>query len=206
MTKNGYGAGIAARHAQVVGDGPKIAALDDSEMSSEARVIVDAVRNSAGAGPAGEVPEYMRLMLKHPALFRCQMETGTVFFKGLIPARERELAVLRIGWLAGAPYEWGEHVKIAQRCGVTAGEVERATIGSTAAGWNAHDAAILRGVEELIGDFALSDATWTALAKSWDEAQMIEFPAMVGQYVAIAFIQNSIRARLAPENPGLSHR
>ncbi len=201
---NGYDA--ATRHAQVVGSGPRIEAIADSEMSSEARAIVDAVRASAGAGPASEVPDYMRTLSKHPALFRSQMETGTVFFKGLISPRERELAVLRIGWLAGAPYEWGEHVKISQRYGVTPEEIERAIIGSAAPGWSEHDQAILRGVEELIGDFALSQTTWDVLAKSWDEAQMIEFPAMVGQYVAIAFIQNSIRSRLAPENTGLSLR
>ena len=55
-------------------------------------------------------------------------------------------------------------------------------------------------------DFAISGETWDILAKSWDEAQMLEFPAMVGQYVAIAFIQNSYRARLAPENTGLALR
>ena len=204
--KNGYGNQIAAREAQVVGAGPRIAALEDSEMSGEAREIVDAVRASAGAGPAAEVPDYMRTIAKHPGLFRSQMDTGKLFFNGLIPARERELAVLRIGWLAGAPYEWGEHVKIAQRYGVSPEEIERAIAGSSAPGWTAHEAAILRGVEELIADFAIGGETWDILAKSWDEAQMLEFPAMVGQYVAIAFIQNSYRARLAPENTGLALR
>ncbi len=204
MHTNGYDA--ASRHAQVVADGPRIAALADSEIGGDARALVDAVRASAGAGAASEVPDYMRTLVKHPALFRCQMETGTVFFKGLIPPRERELAVLRIGWLAGAPYEWGEHVRISQRYGVTPEEIERATVGSAAPGWSEHEAAILRGVEELIADFALGEATWNVLAKRWDEAQLIEFPAMVGQYVAIAFIQNSLRSRLAPENPGLTHR
>lgn len=206
MNTQGYGDKIAARHAQTVGQGPKIAALDDSEMSGEAREIVDGVRASAGAGPAGIMPEYMRMLAKHPGLFRAQMDTGKLFFNGLISPRERELAVLRIGWLAGAPYEWGEHVKISQRYGVTSEEIERAIIGSTAPGWSEHDAAILRGVEELIGDFAISGETWDILAKSWDEAQMLEFPSMVGQYVAIAFIQNSVRAALAPENSGLNLR
>jgi 4-carboxymuconolactone decarboxylase len=203
MKRTGYGDRIAMRHKQVVGQGPKIAALADSEMSGEAREIVDKVRASAGAGPAAEMPEYMRTIAKHPGLFRSQMETGKLFFTGLISPRERELAVLRIGWLAGAPYEWGEHVKIAQRYGVTPEEIERAIIGSGAPGWSEHDAAILRGVEELIDDFAISGATWDVLARSWDEARMLEFPAMVGQYVAIAFIQNSFRAGLAPENTGL---
>jgi 4-carboxymuconolactone decarboxylase len=203
MALNSYD--LAARQAQVVGQAPRIAALDDSEMSGEARAIVDAVRVSAGAGPAGEMPEYMRMLAKHPGLFRSQMDTGKLFFNGLIAPRERELAVLRIGWLAGAPYEWGEHVKISQRYGVTPEEIGRVIIGSAAPGWSEHDGAIVRGVEELLADYALSEATWNLLAKSWDEAQMIEFPAMVGQYVAIAFIQNSVRAALAPDNPGLSH-
>jgi len=173
-------------------------------MSSETRNLVDTIRLSAGAGTAAEVPDYMRTMVKHPALFRAQMELGTVLFKGLISPRERELAVLRIGWLAGAPYEWGEHVKISQRYGVTLEEIARVQQGSAAPGWSEHDAAILRGVEELLSDFAMSDATWDILARTWDEAQMLEYPSMVGQYVVTAFIQNSVRNRLAPENPGLA--
>lgn len=205
MELKGYGVHLAARMAQVVGEGPKIAALDDSEMAGETRAVVDKVRLAAGAGAAVEVPDYMRTMVKHPDLFRAQMEIGAVLFKGRISPRERELAVLRIGWLAGAPYEWGEHVKISQRYGVTREEIARARQGSSAPDWSEHEAAILRGVEELLTDFAVSDATWDTLAKTWDEAQMLEFPSMVGQYVVTAYIQNSVRSRLAPENPGLSH-
>ncbi len=148
----------------------------------------------------------MRLLVKHPDLFKVNMETGTVLFLGKISPRERELAVLRVGWLAGAPYEWGEHVRISKRYGVTDEEIERATIGSAAAGWSEHDRAIVRGAEELLWDFALSDATWETLARSWNEQQLIEFPAMVGAYVVTAFIQNSLRARLAPDNCGLTRR
>ena len=205
MELKGYGDRLAARTAQVLGDGPKIAALDDSQMSGETRTLVDTIRLSAGAGTSAEVPEYMRTMVKHPALFRAQMELGTVLFKGQIAPRDRELAVLRIGWLAGAPYEWGEHVKISQRYGVTKEEIARVQQGSAAPGWSEHDAAILRGVEELLSVFAVSDATWDILAKTWNEAQMLEYPSMVGQYVVTAFIQNSFRARIAPENPGLSN-
>ncbi len=194
---------IAAREAHVLGDGPRIAPLEDSEMDANTRAIVNSVRASAGAGPAVIVPEYMRTMAKHPELFRAHMELGTVLFKGRIAPRERELAVLRVGWLAGAPYEWGEHVKIAQRYGVTRDEIARTKLGSDALGWTEHEAAILRGVEELLADFAMSDTTWETLAKTWDEAQMAEYPAMVGQYVVTAYVQNSLRVRLAPENPGL---
>lgn len=197
---------VAARMAQVVGDGPRVQPLDDSEMGAEAREIVDRVRAGAGAGPAAVVPEYMRTMARHPKLFQAQMEIGAMLYNGLIPPRERELAILRLSWLAGAPYEWGEHVKISQRVGVSKEEIERATNGSDAPGWNEHEAAILRGVEELLADFTLSDKTWNTLAKTWDDAQMLEFPSMVGQYVVTAYVQNSARSRLGEGNTGLSHR
>jgi alkylhydroperoxidase family enzyme len=197
---------IEARQAHVVGAGPRILPLGNNEIDDATMEIITRIRASAGASATTDVPEYMRTVMKHPGIFRCQMEMGTVIFRGKIPARERELAILRIGWLCRAPYEWGEHVDIGKRNGVTADEVERATEGSSAAGWNEHDRAILRGVEELLADKALSDSTWDVLAKRWNEAQMIEFTMMVGQYVATAFVQNSLRMRLAPDNPGLSHR
>jgi alkylhydroperoxidase family enzyme len=197
---------IAARQAHVVGDGPRILAIDNDDVDDESHAVVTRVRASAGAGPAAIMPDYMRTMIKHPEIFRCQMEMGAAIFQGRIPPRERELAVLRCGWLCRAPYEWGEHVDIGKRYGLSDEEVARVQQGSAAPGWSEHDAAILRGVEELIGDQALSDATWNTLAKSWGEAQLIEFPMMVGQYVATAFVQNSLRIRLAPDNPGLSYR
>lgn len=206
MTPKGYGDRIEARMKQVVGDGPKIAAYRDDELSQEARDLVLEVRKAAGAGPMGEVPEYMRLLLKHPEFFKCNMEAGAVLFRGRIPARERELAILRNGWLCGAPFEFGEHVPIARRYGVTDEEIERTTEGSEAPGWSEHDAAVLRGVEEMHADYAVSDATYAVLAKSWDEAQLIEFPAMVGAYITTALIQNTLRARLADDNPGLTRR
>jgi 4-carboxymuconolactone decarboxylase len=197
---------IAARQAHVVGATPRIAPLANDEVDAESRALVNTIRASAGAGPAVIIPEYMRVVIKHPEIFRRQMEMGTAVFSGRIPSRERELAILRIGWLTQSPYEWGEHVDIGQRYGLTADEVERVTQGSSAPGWNEHDAAILRAVEELLADYTLSDATWDTLAKTWDEPQLIEFPMMVGQYVATAFIQNTLRIRLAEDNPGLTHR
>jgi alkylhydroperoxidase family enzyme len=197
---------VAAREAHVVGTGPRILAIPNAEIDQEAFDIVNRIRAAAGAGPTTDMPEYMRTVLKHREIFRCQMDMGTVLFNGEIPPRERELAIIRCGWLSRAPYEFGEHVNIGKRYGLSAEEIERVTRGSSAPGWSEHERAILKGVEELLADQALSDETWTILAKSWDEAQLIEFPMMVGQYVATAFLQNSLRIRPAVGNPGLRNR
>ena len=197
---------VAERHRQVVGGGPRIDAIANEDIDAAAWELVHTLREKAGAGRATEMPEFMRLMAKHREIFRCQMEMGAVLFQGKIPPREREIAILRIAWLAGAPYEWGEHVEIGKRCGLSGEDIERVVKGSSADGWTEHEAAVLRGVEELMADQAMGDATWQILARSWDEPQLIEFPMMVGQYLTTAFILNSLRVRPAEGNRGLDHR
>jgi alkylhydroperoxidase family enzyme len=199
-------AAIAAREAEVTGRPQRIEPLPLEDLNDEAKALVARIRASTGGTANAEIPEYFRTMVKHPEIFRCQLEMGTVLFRGRLPPRERELAVLRVGWLMRAPYEWGEHVAIGKRHGITSEEIERIIQGSAAPGWSEHDAAVLRGVEELLVEQMISDDTWATLAKSWDEAQLIEFPTMVGQYVATAFVQNSLRMRLGPANTGLAHR
>lgn len=197
---------VEARHRQVIGDGPRIRPVPQAEMSAEERALCIEVREGVGVTVHEVIPDYMLTMVKHPGIFGPHMHMGSALFHGRIPVRERELAVLRIGWLCRAPYEWGQHVVISQRYGMAKEDIERVTRGSSAEGWSEHEAAILRGVEELIADAAISDETWAVLAKSWDEAQLIEFPMMVGQYVATAYVQNSLRT--APEGgiTGLSQR
>ena len=197
---------VDARHAQVVGNGPRVGPVPQADMAQADLDLCIAVREGVGVREHSVIPDYMRTMIKNPGIFAPHMQMGSAIFRGALPPRERELAVLRIACLCRAPYEWGEHVDISQRYGVTREEIARITQGSSAPGWHEHDAAIVRGVEELIGDSTISDATWAILAKTWDEAQLIEYPMMVGQYVATAFVQNSLRMALASDNPGLRHR
>ncbi|CAN7562083.1 carboxymuconolactone decarboxylase family protein [Phenylobacterium sp. LjRoot219] len=206
-TRSGYdAAAIAERDAEINGRPQRIAPLEPEGLGQDIVELVAAVHASIGLTSPPEIDEYFGTIAKHPGIFRRQLETGTTLFTGRLAPRHRELGVLRVGWLLRAPYEWGEHVKIAQRYGVSREEIERVIEGSTAAGWSEHDAAILRGVEELIAQQSMSDATWDALAKTWDEPQLIEFLAMVGHYVATAMLQNALRIRLTEDNPGLTRR
>lgn len=196
---------VDAREAEITGKPQRIAPLKEEEFSPEARALITDLRGTLGLS-TGAMPEVFGVMLRHPRLFKCQADAGIVFFQGEIPPRDRELAVLRVAWWCRAPYEWGEHVDISKRYGVTDEEVERMTGGSAAPGWSEHDRAIVRGVEELLGDQMISDPTWDVLAKTWNETQLVEFPALVGTYFATALQQNALRVRLAEDNPGLRYR
>jgi alkylhydroperoxidase family enzyme len=205
--KDGYTAeGIAAREAELLGQPQRVPPLKLEELGQDTWDIVNEIRKTIGLGPATDMPGYSLTMAKHPPIFRRQLEMGMAIFGGKMPARERELAVLRIGWLLRAPYEWGEHVDIGQRYGVTKDEILRVIEGSAAPGWTEHEAAILKAVEEILTNLTVSDATWAVLAKTWDEQQLLEFPMMVGQYVCTAIVQNTLRIRLEKDNPGLTYR
>lgn len=198
---------VAAREAHVIGDGPRYAPLRPDEMSPEADLALHEIREAFAIPHDNPIPLVSLITLRHPAIFRTQMATGIeLAARGTIPHRERELAVLRLAWLARAAFEWAEHCAIGRKFGLTDAEIERIIQGSSAPGWTAHEAAMLRGVEELLADHALSDATWDTLAQTWDEKQMLEFPMLVGAYLATAFQQNSLRVPMEPGRTGLNDR
>lgn len=198
---------IDERMEQVVGEGLRVAPVEEDQLSDEVREFAVQLRAAFGIPENGATPLSLRVMLLHPELFKAQMAMGLALAAGTIPPRERELAILRNAWICGAPYEWGEHVAIARnRCGVTGEEIERCIEGSAAQGWTEHERAILKGVEEFHADHALSDETWNVLAKSWDTRQLMEFPVLIGSYIGIALQQNTIRMPLDPGNTGLDLR
>ncbi|HUD30668.1 MAG TPA: carboxymuconolactone decarboxylase family protein [Novosphingobium sp.] len=183
-----------ARMAQTVASGPRYAPLTLGEVSPEGQEQVDAIRAAFSIPESRPFPDVSLITLRHPGMFKGQMVLGIeLAAKGTIPARERELAILRLALLARAPFEWCEHVDIGKAFGVTPEEIERVIDGSDAPGWTEHESAVLRGVEELLADHCIADSTWETLAKTYDEKQMLEFPMLIGSYLMTALQQNSLK-------------
>lgn len=200
-------ADLKTREVQILGEHPRIAPLQSEELDGEVRDIVLAMRKALLLPPDGEIAEYHATLLRHPLLYRRHSELAIQLFKGALTSRQRELAILRLGWLCKSPYEWGEHVALGKSAAkLTSEEIERITKGSAAPGWSAEDSAVIRAVEELHADAFVSDATWNDLVLFMNEQQLLELPILVGQYQGLAYFLNSIRARLKPANPGFSAR
>ena len=185
----------------------KVPPLTRDELPPGCMDTMNTARAAIDLPPIVDPDPYTSIMLRNPGLYEGQMKLGTFLFQGTLPVRYRELAILRIGWLSRAPFEWGEHVRMSKRLlGFTTEDIERVIAGSGAEGWAFEDRAILKAVEECLSDARISDATWDELASFLDHAQQLELPLMIGIYQATAFLQNSIRATLLPGNPGLTAR
>ena len=175
---------------------PRIPPLPAGERDEQAQELLGGVGTLTG--PASNIFE---TLVRHPGLFRKWLPFGGKLLGGKLPARDRELLILRTAWRCRAEYEWGQHVLIAKSSGVTEDEIARSRFGA-GDGWSDFDAALLRAVDELHDDGCISDGTWRTLATRYDERQLIEVPMLVGHYHMIGFTLNSLGVQREPGVPG----
>ncbi len=139
----------------------------------------------------------------HPKLLkRWAAFGGMLLAGGRLPARDREVLILRTAALCGADYEWGHHVPIARDAGLTDREIADLATPLVASD-HPFDALLSRAVDELHEHSAISDPTWAALAQTYEEQQLIEVCMVVGQYHLVAFTLNSLRIQREPGVDGL---
>jgi alkylhydroperoxidase family enzyme len=139
----------------------------------------------------------------HPKLLKRWTVFGNhVLFKSTLPAREREILILRIGWLCGSEYEWGQHVEIGRRSGLGDEEITWIAEGPEAPGWTETDALLLRATDELHADAFISDSTWKALSERWNTQQLIDLVFTVGQYNLVSMALNTLGVQRDPGVPG----
>ena len=175
-------------------DKPRIEPLGDGQLDPELRVRF-------GDGP---ILNIFRTLAHHPGLAKRWLVFGNhVLAKSTLPARERELLILRIGWLCRSGYEWGQHVVIGRASGLTDEEIARIAQGPDAPGWSAGDRALLRATDELHSDAFVSDATWAELAKVWSTQQLMDLVFTVGQYNLVSMALNSFGVQPEPGLPKL---
>mgnify|MGYP001173731289 FL=1 len=143
----------------------------------------------------------------HPKLLkRFNLMGGFLLNKGLLPERERELVILRIGWNANAVYEFGQHTVIGLRCGLTGDEIAALTRATDTHDWRADDLALIAMADELAADDCVTDATWATLAARWSHAELVELLVVAGFYRLVSGFLNSAGVQLDNGVPGFPNR
>jgi alkylhydroperoxidase family enzyme len=152
--------------------------------------------------PDGTEMNIFSTLAHHPKLLkRWAAFGGTLLFGGRLPARDRELLILRTAWLCDAEYEWGQHVSLALSAGVTEAEIEQIHTQGASGEWSETDRALLTGVDELHKAAHITDETWARLDSAYDYQQLIEICMLIGQYHMVAFTLNSLGVEPEPGLP-----
>lgn len=138
-----------------------------------------------------------KTLAHHPALSDAWLTFARyVLGDNTLPPRDRELLILRIGYLCGAEYEWGQHSRIARQVGLSDEEILRVTRGPEDAGWSSFDTALLRAADELHDDAYISDGTWAELDARYDTKQLMDVVFTVGEYNLVSMALKTFRVPL----------
>ncbi|HUH83488.1 MAG TPA: carboxymuconolactone decarboxylase family protein [Stellaceae bacterium] len=179
---------------------PRVTPLEKSDWNAEQRELLAPIEAANG-----RIYNIFKTLVRHPKLLKRWLPLGNhLLFKSSLAPRDRELLILRTAWLARAEYEWGQHVVIAAREGLTPAEIERVAEGPRAAGWAAGDAALLAAADELFNDTCLSDASWAALSERYATAEIMDIVFTVGAYAMLAMALNSFGVALDPGLKGFA--
>jgi 4-carboxymuconolactone decarboxylase len=173
---------------------PRIAPVEPADWTDEQKILLEPM---AAQRP---VLNIFKTLARDPAALKAFLGWGSYVLsrKNALPAREREIAVLRTGWLCRSGYEWTQHVPIGRRAGLTDAEITAIKVGAAGEDWSEADRAILTASDELHADHFISNGTWAALKAHFSDKQCMDLVFTVGQYTQVSMILNSFGVQLDP--------
>ncbi len=176
---------------------PRIAPLPKDEWGDNA---IAALKSAYGAeaatgllaSDAPPLPNVLATLMRNPELVGPFLVYNASMMRDpLLGKRNFELMVLRVAWRTRSHYEWAQHVRMAQRVGITMEEIDAIGRGSEADGWTSLEADLLTATDQLIDRYRIDDDTWARLAEQLDERQLMEAAFIVGTYTCLAMAFNS---------------
>ena len=176
---------------------PRIAPVPEDQWTSAQQAILETL------SPHRRQMNVYRTLVRHPALAqRFFVFSRYILAESTLPPRDRELVILRVGWLCQSEYEWSRHTILARRVGLSDEEIRRIIAGPKAPGWTDFDATLLQAVDELHETTCISDSTWAMLGRSYSEQQLMDLVFTVGEYTLVSMALKSFGVQLDPETTG----
>jgi alkylhydroperoxidase family enzyme len=129
---------------------------------------------------------------------------GFIRSQSRLDPRLRELAILQVGYVARAPYEWSHHIKIGHDFGVSdddIGAIARETAGE-ATQLEDLTRAVLTCAREMAMEGTASDATWAVLAAELDEECLVDLVVTVAFYCGVVRLLGTLQIDVEPEYEG----
>ncbi len=125
------------------------------------------------------------------------LQLGTaILLKGVVPPHLRELAILRVGHLHQAIYEWTQHVPIALRVGVRQAQIDALPEWEHSREFDEREKAVLRYTDEEILHIRVKDETFAAVRAILTEEGVVELTTAIGYYAMVCRILEALQVEL----------
>jgi alkylhydroperoxidase family enzyme len=150
-------------------------------------------RYLTGRADAPPMPGILGIFGHHPRLAANWLAlSGGMLDDPVLDPRDRELLVLRVAWRTQSRYEWAQHVRLAASAGLSPDEIAAVAGELDLTVWPERDRWLLAAADQLIDVHRVDDATWERLAVQFDERALIELLFVVGSYLCLALVLNSV--------------
>jgi 4-carboxymuconolactone decarboxylase len=138
-----------------------------------------------------------RVMAHCPQLGRTFLRLGNmILFKGTLPPNLRELAILRVGHLHQAKYEWTQHVAIALQAGVSQEQIDALPDWGDSGSFNERERVFLRYTDEVTKEIRVKDDTFAAVRNFLNEEGVVELTLTIGYYAMVCRILEALQVEL----------
>ena len=150
-------------------------------------------------------PEHQDLLARRANIYRALAHSpnglrafstlgGFIRFKSKLDPRLRELAILMVGYLARAPYEWSHHIEIGKKFGVSDGDIH--ALMDEAEGRPTQleplAKAVLKAAREMTENLAITDATFAELQTGLDSECIVDLSLTIGFYNGVVRVLASL--------------
>ncbi len=102
----------------------------------------------------------------------------------------RELAILTVGRLAQAPYEYVHHLAIGRRAGISEEQLAGLPVWERHPAFTEQQRAVMRYAEAITRDVRVSDEVFAAVRSLLDDEQMVELTLNIAYYnMVVRFLE-----------------
>jgi AhpD family alkylhydroperoxidase len=150
-------------------------------------------RYLTGRPDAPPMPGILGLLGHHPRLAANWLAfSGDLVEDPVLEPRDRELLILRVGWRTQCRYEWAQHVRMAAAAGLTTEEVAAAAGELAASALSDSQRDLLDAADQMVATHRIDEPLWKRLAERFDEEHLVELLFVVGSYLCLALVLNSV--------------
>jgi 4-carboxymuconolactone decarboxylase len=140
------------------------------------------------------------VLAQHPRLSKHWLRFNAAASRGFaLPARVKEIAILRVAWRSRSDYEWVQHMLAGLREGLSADDFRSLQAEDPGKSWNEIDHAVIGAADDLWRQQRVGDKVWTALSAHFSTEQILELLYVIGAYLALAGILDTANVPIEGE-------
>ena len=170
----------------------RVQQIETKNASPEIRQIFERIENSGN-----KVLNIFKVVGNSPKIGRDFLRLGTAILrKGILNPALRELAILRVGNLAQANYEWTQHVPMGLEAGLSQDQIDDISKWKDSSHFNDTELAVLRYTDEIADNIRVTEDTFSQLKKVFNDQEIVELTIAIGYYGMVSRLLEALQVEL----------